>query len=503
MNPARTRPVVLAALAVLTVTVAPWVVILATIPAGEQNFPLIDDWAFHRGACAFCRGEGIDYQHWASMPLLGQWLWACPFLGALGESHVATRASTVVLSWLGLWAFHDLLRRQEGTPAPVALFATACLAWNPYYFLLSGTFMSDVPALAFSLIALALYARALDAGRFLMLATATVFALLAVATRQSAVAAPLTAAAMLIRSRHRARPLWPAAVAVPIVATFVTHSWLQRRPDVVPLHARWPDPSHVTWLLFTSALYVGLMTLPLLALLPLRRPGRVFWGSFACMTAGAIGVALIGEQPGHGGIFPYLDDVLTARGPYFKMEGERPPLLPWSVWFVPTALACVCAAALIARGAAAVREVGVHPLVIFSALQLGELVGSPKLYDRYLLPLVVGALAVAARASSPPRWRIGLVALVLLGSLSVCLMHDWLSLNAARWDLGHRAEVDGIKPGDVQGGMEWDHFYPRTGAAHYRLSLSPSPPAVVVDAQPYRLWLPPRSGNVYLLRLRP
>src|SRR4051794_6926577 len=114
MNLARTKAVLLPLAFVLTVVVSPWVVIGTAIPFHEQNFPLIDDWAFTRGAYSFFHNHELDYQYWASVPLLGQWLWSVPFLAVLGDSFQAARASTIVLSWLGLWAFYALLRRQAG-----------------------------------------------------------------------------------------------------------------------------------------------------------------------------------------------------------------------------------------------------------------------------------------------------------------------------------------------------------------------------------------------------
>ena len=38
--------------------------------------------------------------------------------------------------------------------------ATAALAFNPLFFLLQGTFLTDVPALSLALVSLALYGRA-------------------------------------------------------------------------------------------------------------------------------------------------------------------------------------------------------------------------------------------------------------------------------------------------------------------------------------------------------
>jgi hypothetical protein len=481
------------------VVLAPWAVLLITVPLASQDFPLIDDWAYARGAYAFNHGA-LDYQHWASMPLLGQWLWSVPFLRALGASHLALRASTIVLSWLGLAAFFSLLRRTGATPG-VALFTTACLAWNPYFFLLSGTYMTDVPALAFALLALAGYVRALDGGRLLPLAGATLAALAAVATRQNAVAAPLAAGVLLLRSPYRARPLWLAIVAVPVAAAVALHFWLGTRPDVVPLHARFPDPGHVAWVAFTSACYLGLLAVPLLVLRPGGRPGAVFWGTLAVLAVAAAGLA-VARPLENDGVFPYLGDLLTARGTYLTLEGAgQPSAASWAVRLVLTALGCVGGAALLDRAATRGKALWGGPLLVFSLLQLAALAVAPKYYDRYLLMLVPGALAVAAAAASRPRWLAGGAALVLLGAVTVCLMHDWFSWNAARWDLGRRAAALGIAPDDIQGGMEWDHWYPRDRAAHYRLTLARPRRGAPVEVERFALWLPPRQAAVYLVRL--
>jgi hypothetical protein len=499
MNSSRTRSL-LRLLLVLAAAVLPWVFLILWVPWAEQDFPLIDDWAFARGAYSFYRGEGIDYQRWASMPLLGQWLWAAPFLMLFGESHRVLRMATLVLSCLGLLAFHDLMRRRAEVSPPVAAFATACLAWSPFFFLLSGTFMTDVPALSFSLIALALYARAMDGNGFLPLAGAAVVALVAAATRQNTIAAPLTAGVLLFRSPYRARPLWIAAVAVPVSAAFALHFWLNTRSDVVPLHAQPPTLERIVWLGFTSAHYLGLMVAPVLLLIPSRDWGKVFWTALALMTVGAVVLAFSGRSLQPEGLFPYLEDIVTARGTYVTLEGNRrPALFSLEAHLLPTALGCWFAAALVARMAAQGRTLLDRPLVLFSLLQLGALVISPKLYDRYLLSLVPGALCIAALGQQPPRWKRGITALVLLGGLSLCLAHDWFSWNAARWVLGRRAVAHGIKGEAIQGGMEWNHWHPRVGPSHYRMSLTEHRHAVTIDSQPFTLWLPPRKGAVYLL----
>src|SRR5438270_13165983 len=90
----------------------PWLAIFVALPPALQNFPINDDWAFAKAFRGLLEGPGLSYQGWASMPLLGQFAWAWPWTLALGLSHVTLRISTIVLSWLGLWAFCDLLYQQ-------------------------------------------------------------------------------------------------------------------------------------------------------------------------------------------------------------------------------------------------------------------------------------------------------------------------------------------------------------------------------------------------------
>src|SRR5262249_7631982 len=127
--------------------------------------------AYSRGAIRFAQGDGIHYGKWAAMPLLGQWLWSAPFVWVKGGNHVVLRCSVILLSWFGLWGLFDLLR-QNGVRARLAALGAMTLALCPLFFLLQGTFMSDVPALSFSLLALALYGRAIASSRLAILAPA-------------------------------------------------------------------------------------------------------------------------------------------------------------------------------------------------------------------------------------------------------------------------------------------------------------------------------------------
>ncbi len=523
---------------VLIASALAWVLLFVAVPPAAQDFPLNDDWAFARGAFRFAHGGGIDYGNWASMPQIGQWAWAAPFVWLFGESHTALRLSTILLSWVGLAAFYDLLRQRGIAPRRAGL-AAATLGLSPLFFLLQGTFMTDVPALSLSLAALALYARALQGGGSRWLVAACFVAVVAAVTRQNALAVPAAAAVLLARSPDlRRRAGWWAAVLLPAAAGAAAHLWLSGRDDVRALAPALPDLPTLLAMPFVAAHLFGLSALPLLAA-GWRRPSfKALLPTFAAFLACAGCWLLYGKFLPYGGLFPYAENMLTPWGAFagskftgLLVVGQRPPLLGTPARVVLTLLGCAAGASLVVRAAQNCRGgAWAAPLTFFSLFSLVFILIAPDLYDRYLLFLLPGALALAADApgAAPdggPRWRLGVAGVVLLGALSVGLAHDWLSWNAARWALGRRAIARHIDPRDIEGGVEWDAWYAPPGPpaepdprwpllpftrewfprvrGRYALSFSELPHARRIDAEPYDLWLIPGPHEFFLMENPP
>jgi hypothetical protein len=511
------------ALVLSTVAMA-WALLFWSIPA--QNFPLGDDWAFSRGTFWWAAGKGIHYSNWAAMPQLGQWLWALPFVLALGPNHVVLRLSTVLVSWLGLGSFHSLLCRAGMTPGRAA-FATATLAFNPLFFLLGGTFMTDVPALSFALVALNGYSRALVRKNIALFVGATVVAVLAALTRQSAVTAALTGAVLLATCPDLRRQVpWWVLVSVPILAGVAGHFWLQSRADIVTYRPPWIGVEPCFREIFAMWHWAGLSAIPILLFRP--NLGREHWFAAVLMLM-LCGTAYFWhvENGYFDRLFPYSQGVLGVCGPFASniQVGDCPVFMDLPVRIVLSVLGCLGGAALAGRLAAmtSVKALPV-PLLVFGALQIPLIFLGFGPYDRYFLPIIPVALAIAdfAPERSKNRWLQGLAGMLVLAVLSIGLMHDWLSWNQARWTLGQRALAQGWKPPEIDGGMEWNGWYspePRPQAfegqhrlwlaftAHrfphvlgrVALSFSPIPGTRILDQQSYSLWLLARNGHFYLL----
>lgn len=497
-----------------------WGVLFVAVHPSRQEFPLHDDWLYARGLFDLARGEGINYRGLTVMPLLGQWLWALPFVRTFGDSLVTLRLSTILLSWIGMVALMDLLR-QAGVPRGRAVLATACLAANPYFFLLSGTFMSDVPALSFSLVALALSGRAIRGERFAWMAGAALAATLATITRQNALVVPLVMAALLWQHpRLRARPVWNAAVLLPAALGGVTALWFASRPDTLRLVPAVPNWDRAAILLFAGIHTLALASAPLLLLAPAAASARRFYLALGLFLAVAFAYVLDAQA------FPYIGNTIPCFVGMGDVPGSRPVLINEEVQTLITVLGCIAAALLIATSAGYIRSNWWRqPLLLFTMLHALVLLFSPFLYDRYLIPLLPGAFLAAAAGSGAERARPwpALITLAVLAFLSVALMHDWLAWSGAKWSLGRQALAQGIAACDIEGGYEWDGWHSEVPGrwnqrarpqglmtpfmagifphltGKYALSFSPLTGTTVLETEPYRLWLLPGERRFHLL----
>jgi hypothetical protein len=237
----------------------------------------------------------------------------------------------------------------------------------------------------------------------------------------------------------------------------------------------------------------------------------------------------------YGGLFPYRHNLLSPWGAFSGtlerplMPGLRPLILDFDARLILSLLGCLAGAALLMKGLGWACSAGpAGAILLFTAWQVPFMLIAPEIHDRYILMLLPGALALAAWEAPQTRWTWipAVLCVLLIGACSVCLMHDWLAWNRARWDLGNRALSRRIQPQDIEGGFEWDGWHgnvtrdknpgERQGLAleflhswfphitgRYALSFSELPDSVTVDSEPYTLWLKPGVHRLFLLEYRP
>ena len=145
------------ALAEVAAILAVWAAAVALInPRG--NFPIDDDWDFALAAWRFASTGQFHFTPFTAVSLRAQVLWGALWTRLFGQSFDVLRASTLVLALATLVVVHRILLR-AGVPRFGRLIATLAFGFHPIFLWSSCTFMTEVPFVFASSIALACFIR--------------------------------------------------------------------------------------------------------------------------------------------------------------------------------------------------------------------------------------------------------------------------------------------------------------------------------------------------------
>src|SRR6266478_959719 len=145
--------------------------------------PLIDDWTYAWSVVHFLQTGALRMLEWSAHYPLAQILWGALCSQLFGFSFAVLRLSTLILAWGGLVAFFFTLREMEIGPLPASL-GTFLLMCNPVLFMLSHSFMTDVPFVSVMNGSLLCYVRWTKRGHTGDLALGSAFAIVAFLIRQ-------------------------------------------------------------------------------------------------------------------------------------------------------------------------------------------------------------------------------------------------------------------------------------------------------------------------------
>jgi hypothetical protein len=207
------------------------VLLTALLAWAPVEVPVIDDWTYAWSVEHFLQTGELRMLEWSAHYPLAQILWGALFSRLLGFSFAALRCSTLVLAWAGLLTVYGTLR-ELGTRPLLAGLGTLMLWCNPVFFVLSHSFMTDVPFVSLMSAALFGYVRWAKRGRTGDLSLGGVAALLACLIRQPGAALALIPLAYLLLARVAGgarRPLpWAQGVwlLVPFLGVGLTFWWI-------------------------------------------------------------------------------------------------------------------------------------------------------------------------------------------------------------------------------------------------------------------------------------
>jgi len=536
-------------------------VVLFCIPLVNPrgDFPLNDDWAYGLTARFLAAHGAFRPTDWGSMTLLTNAAWGALFCPGGSCSFTALRASTLCVSLCGGAASYALVAIMGGA-RPMALVAGLAAAFNPLYFLLSYTFMTDVLFYVLCTLASVTLLRAIEGGHARLLWVGAGLAAAATLSRQIGLCVPagfLLASMICVKPRAQGwlRAALPLAISLGALRLFEA---AMRAAQGLParynenlgtLRVMLTHPALLAGQVFHNAvvvlMYLGLFSLP--AVLVLNgvtrqletRAGRR--GIFACL-AGLLLIAAAGLAMHANVLMPLARNCIgrTGMGPLTLRDTlilglpDQPDLPIW-FWLLVTCVSAYGAACLLTMMALSLaplvakvarwqtlapRERGAVFLLTTTGAYFAPVLIA-GVYDRYMIvgpAFIAAALAgLAAPASRAARGRVFWPAVLLacLAAFAICGTHDYLAWNRARWAALRTLTAEQHVPaGEIDGGFEFNGllgYDPAYVASPYKswwwvrdpaymVSFGALPGYDVVTQMPYDAWLPPHTGRVLVLR---
>lgn len=500
-----------------------WVVAIVAINPGG-DFPLNDDWAYADTLQRLLDTGQFVPSDWTSTTLLAHVLWGALFSWLFNDvSFTTLRISTQIAGAIGLGIFGMLLNAL-GCERRTALVACFALAFNPLFFVLANTFMTDVGFLTLTLGSSYLFIRYLQRERTSYLLAALGVAMVAMFARQLALFLPMAMfATVLLDRRRRRNALWLTAggalacaaiyagIELWFAAAKIMPETFNEQSSRLLLRIQHPVANLLPVLrnVLVALLYFGWFAFPALVLrIPryyasMRAPLRNY-AAAGILSALAVGLSVMSER--HA-LMPLAGNVIQRSGIGPQMLADTlvqglpalPPL-PQPFWLLVTATGLLGAVliafetvlvrARIVRRARAAQPCSTETLARAYLLAGIAIYMVPLVlagyYDRYLLPatallLLLIAAQTSASASAPREANVAQRALRRLrvcASAGALALTAWLAVGGAHDYLGWNRARAGLADTLAQANVPWrkiDAGFETNGQHLYDRGFQPMP----------------------------
>lgn len=525
----------------VVLTVSWLLAILLVHPIGD--FPLNDDFSYGRTAFNLVTLGRLQYDQWLSMTLVTQVLWGAGFSKLFGATFTVLRLSTLVLGLGGLLATYQLVKEQGQRPI-TALLATLAVAFNPVFFSLSFTFMSDVPFFAFGAMSSLYYARALRSAKNKWVLWGTLFALAATFVRQQGLMLPLAFGlawlfAVGLRPKTVAMAAWP--LLLHLAMFFAFSKWLETSQGLPDGYGDFGKLMRRLDLGIFQQMPVRLgviMAYTGAALLPLSVlywhswwPSRPFfakrnWPALLGLAfVLACAMAAWPKLPWGNMVYNFGVGPPTLKDGQFYLN-ISPTLPVWAIALLKI-LGFAGAAALFfmlkKQMPQRLQKLGdKRPVTVFALANMGLYLGFLLLdlhcFDRYFFQFLPFLLAFALPDGQPSICKkaktISIALLAVMAALSIATTHDYLAWNRARWQaLDYLTEKMQVTPDRIDGGFEFNGWHkpgPRHSGGGRSWWWVKDDEFVVAFGElggyhtqqgfGFRRWLPPSTDSVFVLK---
>ncbi|MDJ0648654.1 MAG: glycosyltransferase family 39 protein [Xenococcaceae cyanobacterium MO_188.B19] len=476
--------------------------IILVNPLGD--FPLNDDWAYAQSVKYFLDTGKFQLPGWAVANLLPQVFFGVLFCLPFGFSFTALRFSTLTMGLLGVIATY-LLLKEISLNRRLAILGAFLIIFNPIYFGLSNTFMTDVPHYTVSVLSLYLFCVGLKKDSLKIIILSLVFGLIALLIRQ-VTGALLCGCAVTYIFKYKAQiQSWIKAtllfifIPLAIQSIFSDIFWPkdfghygakeeQFVSQLTSVHTE--IVGHFIYFALCASLYLGFFLFPLLVVvfdfkfkqIKSRINKKIFLSSsiFLFTIIGLWLLSIDKQMPINGNVINKWGlGPLTLRDTLLSSAKEALPNSWEFFWILVTILSIIGAALLI-------LFIALSAYQFFFDLEFTWLTRSQAMvntstafiyflplglsffFDRYLLlflPLLMSIILcflgdINQFKIENKTFYLSLIAILIIGGFTIASTHDYLSWNRIRWQaINQVMQEKEIAPNYIDGGFEFNGWY--------------------------------------------
>ncbi len=429
--------------------------------SGNLGIPHNDAWAYSRIAQEYALTGQIQLLGWNRASLVGQFIPFQELFQSLKTQHVVVSLFSIIL----ILSVYQVLRNYV-SDSQASVGALIIAVW-PGYALLSTSFMSDVPTMSTTFLALALAHKSINKDNFVLLGFSLVIGFWSFSMREQALAAPIAIiiwAFLYYRKTSKARILQIGILTLcSLLVIIVFQLWRAGLPNSDPASFEFrTNGFFVAASGFTRAYFEFALVIVPAAVLVGARPRINKLRILVAFLILALGVF----QYSYAGVAEFfLPNYLSISGSYSSVLPPTANVFPEFIWTI--VIFSSIALGILAIFLLPDRKPPVNLISIFSALVvLGtslQFLIDQGVFSRYLIPIApyVFYLLVSNKKSEILKIRktkfkiLNAYVLVCVTSLSLGLMAHSYSFDRARWEIATHISENGLEPMQVDAGLEW------------------------------------------------
>jgi len=474
-----------------------WSVAVAMAVGVHWDIPVIDDWTYAWSVERLLVDGRVEVLDWSAVYPLAHSLWGAAWSLVFGFSFVTLRLSTLFLSLLASCALYLILRELDARPR-VALLGALTVAANPVFLLLSSSFMTDVPFVASTLMALLCYTRAMRRGQIHLIWWGGAWACVALLDRQLAIVTPL-AALPLLMPRPRGEPkrsavllalgaTWGAMLVCTLGMMYLVRPTgeMMKLVDRLQYVLTIPVGRYLITNLYTLSTMAFYALPALLAMATVRRLWRRQALFVVTVSLAAIMLLFAGEIPvplrpgntwtlaGVGGSRGLVNGQLPPseratiemmlRGAGLLAFGLALMSLTWPEGQSARSRTVSAWRPVFRRLLDAANTLSMAPRMPLVIYLIAYLLIANVLWlynDRYLIVLlpVVVALALGGRQQSVEVPRLAWIAVAIFATVAVVGTRDALRFNQSLRDSWQALVDSGVRSSDIDAGYAWNGWW--------------------------------------------